>query len=87
MMYRIIWWSRAFERMSEIVRAHPDRKDEFATGLRDLTAQLTADPTTAGESREPPYRVGFFGPLTVRFRPVPEDRKVYIVRVHLRRPR
>lgn len=79
----VIWRPAAFDRMSAIVRAAPERKDEFAAALRELNAALIADPTGTGESRDPPDRVAIFGELTFRFRPVPEEGKVYIVWVRI----
>jgi hypothetical protein len=83
---RLVWRPPAFDRMSEIVRSAPDRKAEFAAALRELSAVLTADPS-AGESREPPYRVVVCGQLTFRFRPAPDEGRVYVVRVWLRKRR
>jgi hypothetical protein len=79
----IVWWSQAFDRMSEIVRAAPNRKAEFATALRDLSAALTSDAEGTGESRNPPYRVVFFGEFTFYFRPAPEEGRVYVVWVRI----
>ncbi len=82
-MFRIIWMPRAFDRMSEIVRANPDRRDEFAEALRSLSTELRENPAGAGESRDDPFRVGFFDPLTVTFRVSPGQQTVYITDVHL----
>lgn len=86
-MYELIWLPPAFERMGDIVRALPHRKGEFAAALRWIHSELTTDPTSVGESREPPYRVYVVGQLAFRFRASPDEGKVYVVRVRLRRPR
>lgn len=86
-MTAIIFRRPAFEQMDEIVRTNPERADEFAAALQELTRELTAKPDTAGESRDPPYRVAFYGQLTIRFRPAPDEGRVYVVRVRLRKPR
>lgn len=75
---RVVWQPDAFEQMSEIVRAAPSRKAEFAAALRELSAALATDPDGTGESRDPPYRVAIFGELTFFFRSVPDDATVYI---------
>jgi hypothetical protein len=82
-MYRVIWWDLAFDRMDAYVRRHPGRKAEFAVALRELTAALTSGPAEIGESRVQPYRVEVFEPLTVFFRPDPDEQCVYVVWVHL----
>ena len=84
-MYRIQWRRPALDSMAAVVRAHPDRKQEFATTLRSLARGLSENPVEVGEGREPPYRVGFFGPLTVNFRPEPVEQVVYVTEVHLHR--
>lgn len=86
-MTQIIFRRPAFEQMDEIIRTHPSRAAEFATALQQLNAALTAGPEEAGESRDAPYRIAFFGNLTFRFRPAPDEGRVYIVRVRLRRSR
>jgi hypothetical protein len=85
MTFQIAWRPPAFARMNEYVQANPEWRNRFATTLQELAAELTTDPVSAGESRDPPYRVGFYGPfpLVVTFRPAPEERRVYIVRVRL----
>lgn len=86
-MSEIIFRRPAFEQMDEIIRTNPTRATEFATALQQMTAALTTTAETSGESREPPYRVVFFGELTFHFRPAPDEGRVYVVRVRLRRPR
>jgi hypothetical protein len=81
--YHVAWWDAAFEQMDAVIRANPARKDELAAALRHLAATLANDPDSKGESRAGPDRVEFFGPLTVTFRPVPDDRIVYITSVWL----
>jgi hypothetical protein len=83
MNYELIWQPDAFEHMSEIVRAAPNRKDEFATALRELSAALTADPEGTGESRNPPHRVVIVGELTFYFLPAPDESAVYVVWVRI----
>jgi hypothetical protein len=82
-MFRLAWWTAAFEQMDAIVRSRPGRKAEFAVALREMSAALAANPEGTGESRAPPDRVWFFGPLTVTFRPVPDERTVYVTNVWL----
>lgn len=83
MTYDIIWQPPAFDEMQELIRALPDRRSEFASALAELSAKLSENPEEEGESREPPYRVGFFGRLTVRFRVATDRGRVYILRVHM----
>jgi len=75
---------RAFNRMNGIIRKHPNRVAEFAAALQEMHRALTAAPDSIGESRDPPYRVWFFGPLTVEFRHAPTERRVYVVKIRLR---
>lgn len=82
-MYRVIRRPSATDQMFEIVRRNPALKGEFAAALRALTAVLSTDPTTAGESREPPFRIELFDPITVTFVPNPDAGEVYIAGVHL----
>jgi hypothetical protein len=82
-MYRVVWRRPALDRMAEIVRQNPDRKDEFADALRSLAAAFAGNAAAVGEEREPPYRVWFFGPLTVNFRPAPSEQAVYSTEVRL----
>lgn len=84
MSWQIIWRPTAFDRMSELIRAFPERKADFAAALRYLATVLTTDPENEGESRDPPFRVLLLGPLTVRFRPWPDELIVYITSVRLR---
>jgi hypothetical protein len=84
-MTQIIFRKPAFEEMDRIFRAHPERAGEFATVLRQINEALTTHADEVGESREPPYRVAFFGHFTIRFRPAPEEKRVYVVHVRLRR--
>ena len=83
----IIFRGSAFEQMNRIIQSNPARVAEFAAALQQMTASLTADAATAGESRDPPFRVAFFGDLTFRYRPAPDEGRVYVVRVRLRRRR
>jgi hypothetical protein len=86
-MYRLHWWPLAFDRMNALLQANLDRKEEFAALLRKMTAVLETDPLHVGESRESPYRVVVIDQFSIRFRPAPEEKTVYIVRVHLRKRR
>jgi hypothetical protein len=48
---------------------------------------LRRNPDAEGESREDPYRVGFFGGLTVYYRTNHSTRIVTIISVHMRSDR
>jgi hypothetical protein len=83
MSIKIIWQPTAFDHMNAIVRAAPNRKDEFAAALRELSVALTTNPERTGESRDQPYRVAIFGELTFYFRPAPDESCVYVVWVRI----
>lgn len=83
MHHEIIWRQSAFEQMAELVRVFADRAAEFSAALRQLTAMLRRNPSAEGESRAVPYRVGFFGRLTVYYRIDTATRTVYVISVHL----
>jgi hypothetical protein len=83
----IIFRRTAFERMNQLIRDNPHRVPEFAAALQAMTAELTRDPASAGESRTGRYRIAFFDPLIVSFYPAPAERRVYVVRIRLRRRR
>lgn len=84
MNWQIIWRPEAIDQMSDLVRAFPERKADFAGALRYMAAALAAGPEGEGESRDPPFRVLLLGPLTVRFRPWADELIVYITSVRLR---
>jgi hypothetical protein len=86
-MYQLHWWPLAFDRFNELLQSNLDRKAEFAAVLRKMSVALTTDPLHVGESREFPYRVVIIDQFTVRFRPAPDKKLVYVVRVHLRKRR
>jgi hypothetical protein len=83
MKYKVVWRRPAFNAMDALVTDFPGRREEFAAALQEITAKLSTTPDAEGESRAPPYRVGFFGRLTVHFRVSDDERKVYVVLVHL----
>jgi hypothetical protein len=64
-MYQLKWSQRAFNEMNVIIQGAPDRKQEFAFWLREITDELTAKPTNTGESRQGNRRIAFFGPFIV----------------------
>jgi hypothetical protein len=84
MRYQVKWRRPALDSMASIVRAYPERKDEFAAALQSLSRALSTNPVDTGEGREPPYRVWFFGPLTVHFRPDAVEQVVFVTQVRLR---
>ena len=82
-MFRVIWMPHAFDRMAEIVRANPHLRHELAAALRAIAVRLRVDPHKVGESRDPPFRVGFFDPITVTFRTADDQQTTYVTDVHL----
>lgn len=83
MTYRLVWRPPAFAAMESLVQEIPERRGEFAAALREMSEKMTTDPDAVGESREENIRVGFFGRLTVRFRIATDERKVFVLDVHL----
>jgi hypothetical protein len=83
MKYLVQWRRPAVAAMAELLRELPDRRPEFTAALDELYDKLSTAPNDVGESRDGPYRIGFFGRLSVRFRPSPEEKTVYVVAVHL----
>jgi len=83
MIHDIIWRESAFEQMAQLTQVFSDRAPKFSAALRHLNAMLRRNPEAEGESREEPYRVGFFGLLTVYYRIDTAKRIVYIVGVHM----
>ena len=83
MTFQVVWRPPAFDAMDAIVRDNPSAVPAVAAALRDLTAKLRAGAGNLGESRDPPYRVESSTPLTLYFRPAPDERKVYVIWAHL----
>lgn len=86
-MNAIVFRRAAFEQVNQIVQTDPARVPEFAAAFQQMIDTLPADAGTVGESRDPPYRVAFFGDLTVHYRLAPEEGRVYVVRLRLRKRR
>jgi hypothetical protein len=83
-MFLIVWGVTAFDKMANLVRLNPERKDEFATALKEISDQLTHNARHAGESREGGMRVMFTGDLSVFFSVHESDQTVEIGDVRLR---
>ena len=83
MKYKVVWRRPAFDAMDSLVADFPGRREEFGAALKEISSNLSTAPDAEGESRAPPYRVSFFGRLTVHFRVSDDERKVYVVLVHL----
>lgn len=83
-MFAVVWVGAAFDRMGQIIRNNPARKDEPAEALGELSAHLRTHADTAGESREGRLRVTIAGPLVLFFTADAESRTATIVRVRSR---
>jgi hypothetical protein len=83
-MFLVSWKPPAFDRMQEIVRAHPELKTEFVYAPRSLTTEQNRAADTWGESRWENYRLGFVGMLEVMVRLDPDNSLVEVVDVKLR---
>jgi plasmid stabilization system protein ParE len=84
-MFLVVWSDVAFDDMSRIVRAHPTRKREFATALRQIAHRLATDPERVGESRDGGVRVMFAGEVSVFYRVDHSAQTVEIGNVRLRK--
>ena len=85
-MFLVVWTDDGFDRMNDIVRDNPSRKREFAAALRQITHQLSTDPSNVGESREDDTRVMFAGEVSVFYRVDADEETVEIGNVRLRQP-
>ena len=85
MSYEVVWQQRAFDQVAAHLAANPSRVGAIAAAMRKVEADLADDPGEVGESRHDEFRVMFPRPLTVYFQPVPDERAVYVVEVHLPR--
>jgi hypothetical protein len=83
-MFLVVWSDEAFEKMANLIRFNPERKEEFAAALRGISQQLTHNARHAGESREAEMRVMFAGDLSVFFSVDESDQTVEIGDVWLR---
>ena len=50
MIFEIRWSQRSFNDAGEIVKSDPDRRAEFADGLKDMALELSNRSTTASRS-------------------------------------
>lgn len=50
-MFAVVWTGRAFDRMGQIIRNNPARKEELAAALREVAARLGVNAEGTGESR------------------------------------
>jgi hypothetical protein len=78
------WTPEAFERMGQIVRNNPARRDELAAAQNERNERLRVHGATAGESRGGNLRVCIAGPLTAFFVVDPGATAAGIVRVRVR---
>jgi plasmid stabilization system protein ParE len=85
-MFLVVWSETAFDKMANLIRFNPERRDEFAAALREISEQLSHNARHAGESREEEMRVMFAGELSVFFRVDGEHQTVEVGNVRLRRP-
>lgn len=85
-MLLVVWGGMAFDKMANLIRFNPERKDEFAAALRDIWQQLTHNARHAGESREGEMRVMFAGDLSIFFSVDEADQTVEIGDIWLRQP-
>ena len=85
-MFLVVWSEMAFDKMANLIRFNPERKDEFAAGLREIWQQLTHNARHAGESREDEVRVMFAGDLSIFFSVDEADQTVEIGDIWLRQP-
>jgi hypothetical protein len=85
-MFLVIWSVTAFDKMANLIRYNPARKDEFAAALREISQQLTHNARHAGESREDEMRVMFAGDLSIFFSVDEADQTVEIGDIWLRQP-
>jgi hypothetical protein len=77
-MYSITWTPNAFELMSRIISAMPERRHLLAADLRRIATELHNNPTAVGESREESRRVWFVGNLLLSYDVVEDDLDVVI---------
>ncbi|VTU01199.1 unnamed protein product [Gemmataceae bacterium] len=84
-MFRTSWANRAFDRMQQLVRDHPEMKAGFIFTLESLTIELGDAADTFGESRAGNRRLGFVGVLSVLVRVDSQNRTARIIDVRLRR--
>jgi hypothetical protein len=85
-MFLVVWSETAFAKMANLIRFNPERKDEFAAALWEISEQLSHNAGHAGESREEEMRVMFAGELSVFFKVDESDQTVEIGNIRLRRP-
>lgn len=83
-MFLVVWGVPAFDKMGNLIRLNPERKDEFAAALKEIWDQLTHNTRHAGESRGDEMRVMFAGDLSVFFSVDESDQTVEIGDVRLR---
>jgi hypothetical protein len=43
-MFLIVWSDLAFEKMANLIRFNPERKEEFAAALHEIAQQLSHKP-------------------------------------------
>lgn len=58
-MFTVIWDVLAFDQMQAITLWNPHRRAEIADALRVVDRELNRRADTWGESRDPPFRLGF----------------------------
>lgn len=83
-MFLIVWSDVAFEKMANLIRFNPERREEFAAGLREISQQLSHNARHAGESRDNEMRVMFAGDSAVFFGVDEADQTVEIGDIRLR---
>jgi hypothetical protein len=83
-MFLVVWSDVAFEEMARLIRFNPERKEEFASALREISEQLSNNARHAGESREDEMRVMFSGEVSIFFSVDELDQTVEIGHVRLR---
>lgn len=83
-MFTVIWDTLAFDQMQAIVLWNPDRRAEFAAAPGVIDHELARNADTWGESRDPPFRLGFAGEVAVLFTVDEEGRVAEIAEARLR---
>ncbi|VTT98054.1 unnamed protein product [Gemmataceae bacterium] len=82
-MFTLIWDTLAFDQMQAIVLWNPARRAEIAAALSALDRELHTRADTWGESRDPPFRLGYSGALSALVRVDTQDRVAEIAEVRL----